>query len=176
MSKRLPNILITGTPGVGKSFMSYCLAERIELNWLDVSKLAIELGCAEEYDEEYKCKVLDEDQLMDHMEEYMSKGGQIVDYHSNEFFPERWFDVVFVLRTNTTVLYDRLANRGYSGKKLKDNIECEIFQTALEEARNSYREEIVHELQSDTLPQMTTNLNKILDWLEQWELERELNK
>jgi len=41
----------------------------------------------------------------------MSKGGNIVDYHSCEFFPERWFDVVFVLRTDNSILYKRLQQR-----------------------------------------------------------------
>lgn len=50
-------------------------------------------------------------QLIDEMEDKMGQGGKIVDYHGCDFFPERWFDIVFVLRTNNTVLYDRLAYR-----------------------------------------------------------------
>jgi len=50
-------------------------------------------------------------QLLDAMEPMMASGGKIVDYHSNEFFPERWFDIVFVLRTDNTILYDRLVSR-----------------------------------------------------------------
>ena len=45
------------------------------------------------------------------MEDKISEGGVIVDYHGCEFFPERWFDIVFVLRTNNTILYDRLEKR-----------------------------------------------------------------
>lgn len=45
------------------------------------------------------------------MEGMMTKGGNIVDYHGCEFFPERWFDAVFVIRTNNTALYDRLTSR-----------------------------------------------------------------
>ena len=41
----------------------------------------------------------------------MSEGGNIVDYHGCEFFPERWFDIVFVLRTDNTLLYNRLEKR-----------------------------------------------------------------
>ena len=50
-------------------------------------------------------------QLIDEMEDKMGEGGKIVDYHGCDFFPERWFDIVFVLRTSNTVLYDRLAYR-----------------------------------------------------------------
>lgn len=50
-------------------------------------------------------------QLIDEMEDKVGEGGKIVDYHGCDFFPERWFDIVFVLQTNNTVLYDRLAHR-----------------------------------------------------------------
>lgn len=100
----------------------------------------------------------------------MNEGGKIVDYHGAEFFPERWFDIVFVLRTENTILYDRLKERGYSGKKLEDNIDCEIFQTILEEAKESYREEIVHELMNNNTEQLVDNINRICQWLQQWEI------
>jgi adenylate kinase len=41
----------------------------------------------------------------------MARGGNIVDYHSCDFFPERWFDLVIVLQTDNTILYDRLEKR-----------------------------------------------------------------
>ncbi|XP_072749689.1 adenylate kinase isoenzyme 6 [Anoplolepis gracilipes] len=173
MHRNAPNILITGTPGVGKSLMSRMLSEKTGLKWLDVSKLAIENECLNEYDEVYQCSVLDEEKLLDGMESLMNEGGKIVDYHGAEFFPERWFDIVFVLRTDNTILYDRLKERGYCGKKLEDNIDCEIFQTILEEARSSYRKEIVHELMSNTLDQLTDNVNRICQWLEQWKIDNQ---
>jgi adenylate kinase len=98
----------------------------------------------------------------------MVAGGNIVEYHGCDYFPERWFDVVFVLRTDNTILYKRLEQRGYSGKKLTDNIECEIFQTILEEARSSYQPSIVHELQSNVPEDMEDNVEKICQWIEKW--------
>ncbi|KAJ8882723.1 hypothetical protein PR048_014536 [Dryococelus australis] len=157
-----------GTPGVGKSTLSKELAEKSGLEWLEVGKLATENCCFEEYDSLYQCPVLDEDKLLDLMEDKMTGGGKIVDYHSCEFFPERWFDIVFILRTDNTTLYDRLVSRGYSGKKLEDNIQCEIFQTILEEAQRSYKPEIVHELQSNTPQEMFANLCKISEFVEGW--------
>lgn len=171
--RKEPNILVTGTPGVGKSLMCKMLSEKTGLTWLDVNALAFEYKCVESYDEVYKCPILDEDKLLDIMEDIMSKGGQIVDYHGADFFPERWFDIVFVLRTDTTKLYDRLVERGYKGKKLEDNIDCEIFQTILEEAKASYKPEIVHELTSNTMDQVTENINRICQWIEQWKLDNQ---
>ena len=47
-------------------------------------------------------------------------------------------------------------------------MECEIFQTILEEARGSYRKDIVHELQSNTPDELETNLDQIEAWVQQW--------
>ena len=41
----------------------------------------------------------------------MEAGGVIVDYHGADFFPERWFDLVVVLRADNSVLYSRLESR-----------------------------------------------------------------
>lgn len=50
-------------------------------------------------------------QLLDELEGRQAGGGKVVDYHSCELFPERWFDAVFVLRTDTKHLFDRLKAR-----------------------------------------------------------------
>lgn len=41
----------------------------------------------------------------------MIEGGNVLDYHACEWFPERWFDLVVVLRAATEPLYDRLTGR-----------------------------------------------------------------
>uniref|UniRef100_A0A5F8HJ81 Adenylate kinase 6 n=1 Tax=Monodelphis domestica TaxID=13616 RepID=A0A5F8HJ81_MONDO len=126
---RLSNILLMGTPGLYDGF-----------------------------DEEYVCPILDEDRVVDELENKMKEGGVIVDYHGCDFFPERWFHIVFVLQTDNSVLYTRLEKRGYSIKKLQDNVQCEIFQILYEEAMASYKPEIVHRL----------NLDQIIKWIEEW--------
>lgn len=41
----------------------------------------------------------------------LKEGGKVVDFHTCEIFPERWFDLVLVLRTDTANLYDRMTKR-----------------------------------------------------------------
>lgn len=50
-------------------------------------------------------------QVVDELDEKMEEGGMIVDYHGCDLFPERWFHIVFVLRTDNTQLYTRLESR-----------------------------------------------------------------
>lgn len=160
--------MVTGTPCTGKSVLASEIAERTGLNHINVGDLAKQNNLFEGWDEQYNCHVLDEDRVVDELEDQMCEGGNVVDYHGCDFFPERWFDIVFVLRTNNTILYKRLEQRGYSGKKLTDNVECEIMQTILEEARESYKTEIVHELQSDTTEELENNLDQIVAWIQKW--------
>lgn len=117
--------------------------------------------------------ILDEDKLLDAMELIFEKAaengeGIVADYHVCEIFPERWFDLILVLRTKTEVLFDRLGARGYSEKKRSENMEAEIMQVVLDEARDSYAEEIVHEVPSNTVDDMENNVERVDDWCKQW--------
>uniref|UniRef100_A0A0K0DQB9 Adenylate kinase isoenzyme 6 homolog n=1 Tax=Angiostrongylus cantonensis TaxID=6313 RepID=A0A0K0DQB9_ANGCA len=170
-SRRRPNILITGTPGTGKSALGQELADQLQFDFIEVGKEVREHGLVGEFDPQYNCHVLDEEKLLDHLEDRMNSesGGVIVDYHGVDFFPERWFDFVIVLRCSNTLLYDRLAQRGYEPNKIRENIECEIFGSLLEEARESYQEGIIHELQSETVGQMHSNVDFICRLVEEWQ-------
>lgn len=184
-----PNILITGTPGVGKSALCLALTEKVPegIQWINIGKFAKDNDLLGAYDEIYQCHELEEDKIIDELEITMQKlpkeklttdknckirthNTVLIDHQVTDFFPERWFDIVFVLRTDNTTLHDRLGEkgRGYSGKKLEDNIECEIFQTILDEAKECYPEEIVHELPSNSKKDLEQNVDRILCWISQW--------
>jgi len=124
-------------------------------------------------DEKLDTFFLDEDKLLDYMEVMLKKydeeeSGVICDYHSCELFPERWFDLILVLRANTDVLFDRLSKRGYSEKKRQENMDCEIMQVVLDEAKEAYTEGIVFELPSNTIEDMESNIARTQQWQKQW--------
>lgn len=70
------------------------------------------------------------------------------------------------------IVFICLIHRGYSGRKLEDNIQCEIFQTILEEASNSYLPSIVRELPSNTPDDMEENISTIEDHIRQWKASK----
>jgi adenylate kinase len=107
-------------------------------------------------------------QLLDAIEDEVKQGGCIIDWHACDLFPKSWIDLVVVLRVDTATLYDRLTERKYPEVKLQENIDSEIMQVLLDEARESYDEEIVVELQSVTAEEMDSNLDRIEAWLKQW--------
>jgi adenylate kinase len=110
-------------------------------------------------------------QLLDALETEVPSGGYILDWHACDLFPKSWIDLVVVLRCNSTVLYDRLTARKYSAKKLEENMDAEIMQVLLEEAREGFDEEIVVELQSDSLEDIDANVERIQTWIENWKEE-----
>ena len=66
------------------------------------------------------------------------------------------------------MLYDRLTGRGYNDKKRGENLEAEIMQVVLDEARESYDLEIVQEVQSNTVEDMESNVERCRAWVDQW--------
>lgn len=144
---------------------------------VNVGKFAEENKCYEGRDDELDTNILDEDKLLDLLEVTFQQAaasgkGIVADFHVCEIFPERWFDLVLVLRASTENLFDRLTARGYSEKKRSENMEAEIMQVILDEARQSYAEEIVHELQSNTVEDLQSNVQRACQWCDQWMSDR----
>ncbi|KAK7276597.1 hypothetical protein RIF29_17740 [Crotalaria pallida] len=174
--RKKPNLLVTGTPGTGKTTMSTALAEATHLRHINIGDLVKEKKLHDGWDDELHCFILNEELVCDELEDVMEEGGNIVDYHGCDFFPERWFDSVVVLQTDNTVLYDRLSKRGYNESKLSNNVECEIFQVLLEEAKESYPEDIVVALKSDTIEDISRNVATLTDWVRNWHPTSSQNK
>ncbi|KAF2026662.1 P-loop containing nucleoside triphosphate hydrolase protein [Setomelanomma holmii] len=170
MARKNPNIIITGTPGVGKTTHAEQLARATGFTHLSVNQIVKDEGFQEGKDEETGSLIVDEDKLLDYLESLPlhSQGGYILDWHACDLFPERWIDLVIVLRCDSTILYDRLTARGYKGKKLEENMDSEIMQVLLDEAREAYKEEIVVELRSESNEDVEGNLERVEMWVEGW--------
>ena len=58
--------------------------------------------------------------------------------------------------------------RDYPEAKLQENLDSEIMEVLLQEARDSYDEEIIVELTSNTSDEMESNIERIEMWIGQW--------
>ncbi|KAF8898590.1 P-loop containing nucleoside triphosphate hydrolase protein [Infundibulicybe gibba] len=169
-SRQSPVIIITGTPGTGKTTHAEMLAEEspVPLKHVNVSEWVREKGLYEDFDEEWQSYNVDEDKLLDELEPLIVEGGVILDWHTCEVFPERWADLVVVLRCDHSQLWDRLEKRGYPLKKIQENNSAEIMEVVLDEARTSYPSEIVIDLKSEGTQDLEANVARIIEWIAAW--------
>jgi adenylate kinase len=70
-----------------------------------------------------------------------------------------------IFRTWRLIFYQ---TRNYPEIKLQENLDTEIMEVLLQEARDAFDEEIVIELQSTTSEEMDTNVDRIEAWVTQW--------
>ncbi|KAM4055970.1 AAA domain-containing protein [Hirsutella rhossiliensis] len=166
--RQSPNIIITGTPGVGKTTHCESLAERTGLRHVSVNQIVKDQECHEGWSDEYQSWIVDEDKLLDAIETDAEAGGCIIDWHACDLFPRSWIDLVIVLRVDSTTLYDRLKARNYAEAKLQENLDSEIMEVLLQEAREAFDDEMVIELTSNSSDEMEGNLDRIETWINQW--------
>ncbi|CAF3466531.1 unnamed protein product [Rotaria socialis] len=182
-TKQLPNIVVCGTPGVGKSRLCEALCSKNKsLTYININALAKQEKFLLEYDDENECRILDDEAVHDYLnEEYFEKStppsGLVLDYHSAGIIPESdHIHGIFVVRCSNDKLYDRLKQRNYSAKKIEQNIQSEIFQVCLDEAEESFDEDIVHKITNETEDDFEKNVENLSNWIAQWSSDNDTQK
>jgi broad-specificity NMP kinase len=183
--RRYPNIIVAGTPAVGKTTtVTEILSTAtdsdpsIPLRHLSINDLVKSRSCHEGYDEELQTYIVDDDKLMDEVEKEIEDGegdgGWVIDWHSVGGFAVRWVDLVVVLRCEETeVLFDRLSKRDYKDEKIQENMDAEIFGVIGEEAREAWEEAQVVELKSVKVEDVEENAERVVGWIKQWLKDRQ---
>lgn len=67
------------------------------------------------------------------------------------------------------------ARRGYAEAKLQENLDSEIMEVLLDEAREAFDSEIVVELTSNTSDEMESNVERIEAWIKQWKKDNKID-
>lgn len=140
-------IIITGTPGTGKSSLARLLSNRLKLPFIDVGDL-VEKERLYNQVGPWGSKVVKTRYLKARLNELVSTSSVdvIVETHVLPVLPKKLVRMVVVLRTNPAELVDRLRGLGWDEKKVKENALAELLDHCLSRAIKSYGENQVWEV------------------------------
>lgn len=131
-------IIITGSVGAGKTTLAKQYAKKgyQHINLADFIK---KHRFYERYDKKTQSYVVDEEKLARKLESIIKeakkkKQNLVIDGHLSHYISPKYVDLCIVVTCNLKTLYKRLKKRGYSKKKIEDNLECEIMEVCYAEA------------------------------------------
>ncbi len=137
--KKAKLIIVTGTPGTGKTTIANLLCKKLgyeRIDWHDLLKQDKSLSLG--YDFKGKCYNLDVKSLSNKIKCILTdKGNQekvfVFDTHISHLIPKKLIDLAIVMKcSNLKKLKKRLEDRKYGKKKIEENLECEIFDECLD--------------------------------------------
>ena len=142
-------IVVTGTPGTGKTVFSKALSTRLNLKYVDLNRFLIENKCYSGFDRESGSYIVKLDMGRELFREFFGGLKCVVDSHiSHLIVPKELAEICFVLRTSPYVLMDRLKQTGFREEKILENCSAEILDVILLEALNRYGRNLICELDS----------------------------
>ncbi len=154
-------ILITGTPGVGKTTVSRLLADKINAFLIDINELVNEKHLYTGIDEEKGYKIVNLDDLFNEIDNIIGKIDDsnkyiIIEGHLSHLFEKS--DLVIVLRANPDVLQERMNTKGWNNAKIRENIEAEAIDVCSYEAFEIHGDKVNEIDTSNISPQEAVDL------------------
>jgi adenylate kinase len=185
MKKRV--ILITGTPGTGKTTTAKQLAAKLDAEYINLTDYAKTYDLTSGEDKQRKTTIIDEEKMRTKLTQTINntdKTNIIIDGHyASAVTPANLVTKVFVLRRNPKELKQFMEKCGFEGAKLWENLSAEILDVCLIEALQTQPgkiceldvtgktvEEVVNDV-LDVLEKGKKCYSGIVDWLGM--LERE---
>jgi len=130
-------VLVTGTPGVGKTTVSQKLASKLDAVYVGVTELVKKQNLITSVDKERKTLIADTKKVSKHLQGILAKteGILIIEGHyAVDVVPKKDVNTVIVLRRDPRELKAALEKRGYDEKKLWENLSAEILDVCLWDA------------------------------------------
>lgn len=126
-------VVISGTPGTGKTAVSKRISEIINVEVISLNELAILKNFTLNYDEKRETYIIDIEKLTPYIVNQINKYKEdnvnflLIEGHFSDIVPDHLIDFAIILRCNPDILYKRLLNRGYKSQKIIENIQAEIL-------------------------------------------------
>lgn len=135
-------IIITGTPGTGKTSVTNHLRKKIDAEFISINSLLEDYDLNLGTDEIRGYKIVDTEKMIpivDNIRENTSKN-VIFEGHLAQDYPNA--DIVIVLRCNPEILRERLNTRDWKKEKIDENVSAEILGVCTSESYETYCEKV----------------------------------
>lgn len=185
-------IIVTGTPGVGKTAVSELLAEKLDASHIDLATVVKRERLTKGFDQRRGTLIADEDKLKKRVRKLIEQCPHrvIIDGHyAASIIPKTRVTRAFVLRCHPRRLKERMEHRGFRGTELWENLAAEILDVCLYEAVMSLGQDRVCEIDTTekTVGAVAEEVMLVLeakqrcrvgivDWLEKLEQEDSLDQ
>jgi len=160
------NIIITGTPGTGKTTIAQIIATELKYTVINEKQLSLELN-AGEFNSENNEYEIDITKLEKGINKFLKKKSNIIiEGHVICEAKLEPIDMVIVLRLNPEILELRLEKREYSPEKIQDNVFCEGIDYCYKKAIKNYEEAKIIQIETKKSLKETKELilNEINNW------------
>ena len=134
-------IVVTGTPGVGKSHFSHLLAKKTDAIHVDIGKVALDEGFTLGKDPIRQTKIADIKKMSTWIGKIIreSRKDVIVDGHyASAIVPKELVRLAIVLRCEPSELLERLRRKKFPKRKALENVAAEILDSCLIDTIESF--------------------------------------
>jgi adenylate kinase len=155
-------LVITGNPGVGKHTIAEEILKSNSYEFLDINKIAIK---AEIIENNQDVLDVDVDKLKSYLDNMVQEKSILVGHLAPYVVDSLKINSVIVLRKNPYELRDIYKKRGYSEKKIKDNLGSEILGIVTNDAINTFgiKKTFQIDTSNSTSKTIVKKINSIID-------------
>ncbi len=149
------HIVITGTPGVGKTRFARILGQKIKASVVNLSRFVKEKKFISSIDKQRRTEVINIKRASKALNELIKVRANDVLIFEGHFaqlvVDPQDIKIGFVLRCHPEILRKRLRNRGFSKEKIYENVLSEILDSCLVETLQLLGKKKVYELDATKL-------------------------
>jgi len=141
-------IVISGTPGTGKTTVASMLSKKIKGTHIDLSELVLKEKLYKEVDKKRETVVADLNKLLSRLKEIIKSTNSpiIIEGHYAEIVPSEFVNIAVILRAHPKELKKRLKEKNFKENKIRENIQAEILGVCSYNALNTYNKEKIYEI------------------------------
>ncbi|MHA1377637.1 MAG: adenylate kinase family protein [Candidatus Helarchaeota archaeon] len=185
-------VILSGTPGTGKTTVANRLKDSIPAKIIDINYEVIENKIFS-VDPDRNTKIADFKTLKAHLVKKIKQIESvfvIVEGHYADIIPNKLVYKAIILRTHPEILKKRLGQRNFEKDKVSENLQAEILGDCTYHAINAYDTDKIFEVDNSrlTIEQCTNRIleiitkdkkdlkSKKIDWLHVLEKDEKLSK